>query len=57
MKVPNYVCFLLIPIFAGALTQFLSLYYPVDKNIASAAIVSLTGAIVAALGSPQESES
>jgi hypothetical protein len=49
MRIPNYIWFLLIPIFAGALTEFLSRYYPVDTNVMSAAIVSLTGAIVAAL--------
>lgn len=49
MKVPNYVYFLVIPIFAGALIPVISQFYDVNTYFWSALLVAILGAIVSAI--------
>ena len=49
MKVPNYVYFLVIPIFAGAIAPVIAQFYPTSVYFWSALLVAILGAIVSAI--------
>jgi hypothetical protein len=49
MKVPNYVYFLVIPIFAGAISPVIAQFYPTSVYFWSALVVAILGAIVSAI--------
>ena len=49
MTVPNYVWFLIIPIFAGAIAPVVAQFYPTAEVFWSALLVAILGAIVSAI--------
>jgi hypothetical protein len=49
VKVPNYVFFLVIPIFAGAVIPVVSQFYDINTYFWSALLVAILGAIVSAI--------
>ena len=57
MKVPNYVFFLVIPIFAGAIMPVIAQFYPIDQYFASAIVVAILGATVSAIAAVRQAQS
>lgn len=54
MKIPNYVWFLIIPIFAGAIAPVVAAFYPTATVFWSALLCALLGAVVAAIAAVKQ---
>lgn len=56
MKIPGAIWFIVIPIFAAAITPVIVQYFPTNEYLWSALIVAIIGAVVSALAAIQKAQ-